>query len=138
MVANGALAQRFLHVNFNCESLDATESLYGEQLGLTARMRIDPDVPLDGSVLGLPGEVRFATSFLYDARGGRNACSLEAIEWASPPLKSDHNTDPVTPGIRSALFTVNDLGAYVTRLREAGHPSGGSNFGQRLSAGHRL
>ena len=107
--ATGALARRFLHVNLNCESLGATEALYGDQLGLSALMRTDPDIPLDGGMLGLTGEVRFATSFLYDARGGRNACSLEAIEWASPPLKSDHNADPVRPGIRSALFTVNDL-----------------------------
>src|SRR5262249_41077478 len=32
----------------------------------------------------------------------------------------DHNADPVRPGIRSALFTVNDLGNAVTGLRDAG------------------
>ena len=114
------LARRFLHVNLNCKSLDATEGLYTKQLGLSARMRTDPEAASDGSILGLEGETYAATSFLYDARGGRNACAVEAIEWTAPALKLDQNTDPVRPGIRSALFTVSDLGGYVTALREAG------------------
>src|SRR5262245_62025294 len=95
------LARRFLHVNLNCRSLDATEGLYVKQLGLSARMRGNPDAPGDGAVLGFEGETYAASSFLYDARGGRNACSLEVIEWRTPPLKPDHNIDPVRPGIRS-------------------------------------
>ncbi|OBK63239.1 glyoxalase [Mycobacterium colombiense] len=120
MAVSDDLARRFLHVNLNCASLDATEGLYAKQLGLSARMRTDPDAAGDGDVLGLGGKVYSATSFLYDARGGRNACSVEAIEWRSPPLKSDRNSDPARPGIRSALFTVNDLAETVTGLRTAG------------------
>lgn len=115
------LARRFLHVNLNCESLDATEGLYVEQLGLTARMRTDPKVPTDGSILGIQGGETFCeTSFLYDSRGGRAGCALEAIEFHKPPLKTDPNDDPTRPGIRSTLLTVADLDATATALRVAG------------------
>lgn len=114
------LARRFLHVNLNCGSLDATEELYAKQLGLSPRMRTDPEVAMDGSMLGIEGKINAATTFFYDARGGRNACAVEAIQWTAPALKRDHNTDPVRPGIRSALFTVNDLDETVTGLRDAG------------------
>lgn len=120
MTANEDLARRFLHVNLNCESLDATEGLYTKQLGLSPVMRTDPNVAGDGAILGFDTETYCSTSFLYDVRGGRKACSLEAIEWQAPPLKPDNNTNPVRPGIRSALFTVNDLGETATRLRDAG------------------
>ncbi|WP_068183232.1 glyoxalase/bleomycin resistance/dioxygenase family protein [Mycobacterium sp. UM_CSW] len=120
MSASEHLARRFLHVNLNCRSLDAAEGLYAKQLGLSARMRTDPDAASDGAVLGFEGEVYGATTFLYDARGGRNACSLESIEWRTPAMKADDNTDPVRPGIRSAFFTVNGLGETVTRLRDIG------------------
>lgn len=124
MPVSDDLARRFLHVNLNCESLDATEALYAQQLGLSARMRTDPDAPTDGSILGLDGETYCATSFLYDARGGRGGCALEAIEYHTPALKRDSSTDPVRPGIRSTLMTVADLAATVTTLREAGVPVG--------------
>src|SRR5262245_57203966 len=100
MPVSDNLARRFLHVNLNCKSLDATEGLYAKQLGLSARMRSDPEAGSDGSMLGLEGETCAATSFLYDTRGGRNACAVEAIQWVTPALKLDHNTDPVRPGIR--------------------------------------
>ncbi len=115
------LARRFLHVNLNCESLDATERLYVGQLGLSARMRTDPKVPTDGSILGIEGDETFCeTSFLYDSRGGRAGCALEAIEFHKPPLKADPSNDPTRPGIRSTLLTVADLDATVTVLRDAG------------------
>jgi catechol 2,3-dioxygenase-like lactoylglutathione lyase family enzyme len=119
-VVSDDLARRFLHVNLNCESLSVAEELYGGALGLQARMRTDPTVPGEGAMLGLEGQTYTATSFLYDARGGRNGCALEAIEWLSPPLNFDSDTDPARPGIRSALFTVADLEGAAGRLREAG------------------
>ncbi|BBZ47986.1 VOC family protein [Mycobacterium parmense] len=120
------LARRFLHVNLNCSSLDATEGLYVRQLGLSARMRTDPRVPTDGSILGIDGDETFCeTSFLYDSRGARAGCALEAIEFHSPALKADPNSDPTRPGIRSTLLTVADLDATVTALRAAGITVGG-------------
>ena len=120
VVVSDKLARRFLHVNLNCKSVAATEALYGDVLGLQARMRTDPTVPGEGAMLGIEGQTYTATSFLYDARGGRNGCALEAIEWLSPPLKFDSNVDPVRPGIRSALLTVSNLAETAGRLREAG------------------
>ncbi|WP_077087977.1 VOC family protein [Mycobacterium rhizamassiliense] len=119
------LARRFLHVNLNCESLDATEGLYAAQLGLAARMRSDPKVATDGTILGLGGETFCATAFLYDSRGGRAGCALEAIEFHQPALKADPNSDPTRPGIRSTLLTVADLDATVASLRAAGITVGG-------------
>jgi len=119
-VGSEDLARRFLHVNLNCESLDATERLYAAQLGLSARMRSDPKVATDGTILGLGGETFCATAFLYDSRGGRAGCALEAIEFHKPALKVDQNSDPTRPGIRSTLLTVADLDATVTALRAAG------------------
>jgi catechol 2,3-dioxygenase-like lactoylglutathione lyase family enzyme len=120
-VGSEELARRFLHVNLNCESLDATERLYVGQLGLSARMRTDPKVATDGSILGIGGDETFCeTSFLYDSRGGRAGCALEAIEFHQPPLKADPDNDPTRPGIRSTLLTVADLDATVTALRDAG------------------
>ncbi|MBJ7336437.1 VOC family protein [Mycolicibacterium sp.] len=114
------LARRFLHVNLNCASLDATEELYGGHLGLSARMRTDRSVATDGSILGLDGETYCETSFLYDSRGGRGGCALEAIEYFSPALKVDESDDPTRPGIRSALLTVSDLDATAALLRGVG------------------
>ena len=114
------LARRFLHVNLNCESLERTERVYGDVLGLTARMRTDAKVPTDGSILGIDGDETFCeTSFLYDSLGGRAGCALEAIEFHKPALKADSNSDPTRPGIRSTLLTVADLDATVTALRDA-------------------
>lgn len=119
-MAVDVLARRFLHVNLNCASLDTTERVYGEILGLNARMRTDPKVATDGTILGLDGETFCATSFLYDARGGRGGCALEAIEYFSPALGRDFNNDPVRPGIRAAQFGVADLDGVASALREAG------------------
>ncbi|MGA9492376.1 MAG: VOC family protein [Mycobacterium sp.] len=114
------LARRFLHVNLNCESLDATERVYVGQLGLSPRMRTDAKVATDGSILGIDGETFCETSFLYDSRGGRAGCALEAIEFHKPALKADPSNDPTRPGIRSTLLTVADLDGTVTALRDAG------------------
>jgi catechol 2,3-dioxygenase-like lactoylglutathione lyase family enzyme len=114
------LARRFLHVNLNCASLDATEGLYAGQLGLSARMRTDASVATDGTILGLDGETFCETSFLYDSRGGRGGCALEAIEYTAPALKADPSSDPTRPGIRSTLLTVAHLDAAVTTLRDDG------------------
>jgi catechol 2,3-dioxygenase-like lactoylglutathione lyase family enzyme len=119
-VGSEDLARRFLHVNLNCKSLDATERLYVGQLGLSPRMRTDAKVATDGSILGIDGETFCETSFLYDSRGGRAGCALEAIAFHKPALKADHNSDPTRPGIRSTLLTVADLDAAVTALRDAG------------------
>jgi catechol 2,3-dioxygenase-like lactoylglutathione lyase family enzyme len=114
------LAQRFLHVNLNCESLERTERVYGDALGLTARMRTDPGAVTNGTILGLDGETYCATVFLYDARGGRAGCALEAIQYQSPALRRDASRDPVRPGIRSIQLAVPDLDSAVTALRDVG------------------
>jgi catechol 2,3-dioxygenase-like lactoylglutathione lyase family enzyme len=119
-VGSEDLARRFLHVNLNCESLHVTDGLYAGKLGLSARMRTDRTVATDGSILGLDGETYCETSFLYDSRGGRGGCALEAIEYGSPSLARDSSSDPSRPGIRSALFTVGDLDAAVAILRDGG------------------
>lgn len=124
MPVSTELARRFLHVNLNCESLDATEALYAGHLGLSARMRTDPDVATDGSILGLDGETYCATSFLYDARGGRGGCALEAIEYRKPALARDQSGDPARPGIRSTLLAVADLDSAVAAVRDAGFVTG--------------
>ena len=114
------LARRFLHVNLNCASLDATERVYGDVLGLTARMRTDPKVATDGTILGLDGQTFCSTAFLYDARGGRGGCALEAIEYRSPALRHDASGDPVRPGIRAAQFAVGDVDGAAGALCDAG------------------
>jgi catechol 2,3-dioxygenase-like lactoylglutathione lyase family enzyme len=119
-MASEALARRFLHVNLNCASLDATERVYGEILGLRARMRTDPSVATDGGILGLDGETYCATAFLYDARGGRGGCALEAIEYRSPALQLDTDSDPARPGIRAAHLAVVHLDDAAAALRAAG------------------
>jgi catechol 2,3-dioxygenase-like lactoylglutathione lyase family enzyme len=123
-VQSEALARRFLHVNLNCESLDATEKLYADKLGLSPRMRTDPAVATEGSILGLDSETYCETAFLYDSRGGRRGCALEVIEYRSPTLKRDPSTDPTRPGIRSTLMTVADLADTVVTLRAAGFTVG--------------
>jgi catechol 2,3-dioxygenase-like lactoylglutathione lyase family enzyme len=119
-VGSEHLARRFLHVNLNCESLERTERVYGDALGLTARMRTDPKAVTDGTILGLDGETYCATAFLYDARGGRAGCALEAIQYQSPALSHDASRDPVRPGIRSVQLAVPDLDSAVTALRDGG------------------
>jgi catechol 2,3-dioxygenase-like lactoylglutathione lyase family enzyme len=124
-VGSEDLARRFLHVNLNCSSLDGTERVYGDVLGLTARMRTDPKVATDGTILGLDGETFCETAFLYDARGGRGGCALEAIEYHSPALSRDPSPDPVRPGLRSVQLAIADVDGAATALREAGLTVGG-------------
>jgi catechol 2,3-dioxygenase-like lactoylglutathione lyase family enzyme len=118
------LARRFLHVNLNCASLDATEDFYAGRLGLSARMRTDPVIATNGSILGLDGETYCETAFLYDSRGGRGGCALEAIEYHRPALKRDTSSDPTRPGIRSTLMTVPDVAGAADKLRETGFAVG--------------
>jgi catechol 2,3-dioxygenase-like lactoylglutathione lyase family enzyme len=120
VVVSDDLARRFLHVNLNCESLGAAERIYGQVLGLKPRMRSDPKVAIDGTILGLDGETFCATTFLYDARGGRGGCAVEVIEYRKPALCRDPSTDPVRPGIRSARLGVTDVDRVATALREIG------------------
>lgn len=124
-MSHADLARRFLHVNLNTASLDTAEWLYAGHLGLSARMRTDPAVPVDGSILGIDSETFCATTFLYDIRGGRAGCALEAIEYQSPALSRDPSTDPVRPGIRSALIAVADLAGTLSILRDSGAIVGG-------------
>jgi catechol 2,3-dioxygenase-like lactoylglutathione lyase family enzyme len=119
-VAAQELARRFLHVNLNCDALDATERIYGDVLGLKSRMRTDPTVATDGSILGLDDETFCATAFLYDARGGRGGCALEAIEYHTPALSRDPSSDPIRPGIRALQVAVPDVAHAATALREVG------------------
>jgi catechol 2,3-dioxygenase-like lactoylglutathione lyase family enzyme len=123
-VGSDNLARRFLHVNLNCDSLDATERLYAGGLGLSARMRTDPTVATDGTILGMDGDAYCTTVFLYDTRGARAGCALEAIEFYSPALVRDPSADPVRPGIRSTLMLVKDLDAAVGGLRADGFAVG--------------
>ena len=118
------LARRFMHVNLNCDTLARTEELYSGALGMAARMRTDPTVPTDGTILGLDSETYCETAFLYDSRGPRDSCSLEAIEYRTPPLVRDDSADPVRPGIRSTLMTVADLDAAVDALGKGGYSVG--------------
>jgi catechol 2,3-dioxygenase-like lactoylglutathione lyase family enzyme len=114
------LARRFLHVNLNCDALGITEGLYVGGLGLSARMRTDPAVATNGTILGMDGETYCETAFLYDSRGGRDGCALEVIEFQSPGLVRDQSTDPVRPGVRAALMWVADLDAAIGSLRDMG------------------
>ncbi|QLL10112.1 VOC family protein [Mycobacterium vicinigordonae] len=114
------LARRFLHVNLNCASLEATEEIYGKAMDLVARMRTDPTVASDGSVLGLDGETYCETAFLYDSRGARGGCALEIIEYRVPVLARDTDTNPARPGIRAAHLAVSDLHRTAATLRRAG------------------
>ncbi|OBI44830.1 VOC family protein [Mycobacterium sp. E796] len=114
------LARRFLHVNLNCESLDATEQIYSGVLGLSARMRTDPMVPTNGAILGIDDETYCSTAFLYDMRGPRDGCALEAIAFRSPALARDQRTYPTRPGIRAALMWVADLDTVVVALGKEG------------------
>ncbi len=114
------LARRFLHVNLNCAALAATERVYSGVLGLSAKMRTDPTVATNGAILGMADETFCSTAFLYDARGGRDGCALEAIAFETPPLARDVRTEPTRPGIRAALMWVADLDAVTGALRDAG------------------
>jgi len=91
---------------------------------LKARMRTDPDIATDGSILGLAGQTYCATSFLYDVRGARSSCGREAIEYRDPALKPELSRDPVRPGIRSAYLTVDGLDGVADSLRAAGYRVG--------------
>jgi catechol 2,3-dioxygenase-like lactoylglutathione lyase family enzyme len=119
-VGSERLARRFLHVNLNCSDLEVTERVYGDLLGLKVRMRTDPEVPVNGDILGIDSETYCASVFLYDSRGGRAGCALEAIEFRSPPLARDDCTDPVRPGIRAVRLEVADVDAAAAALRRAG------------------
>lgn len=113
------LARRFLHVNLNCMALKVTEDLYVNLLGLSARMRTDPSVATDGSILGLSGETFCETAFLYDARGPSAGCALEVIHYRDPALSRDRSTDPSRPGIRATALAVPDLEKAIAALRAA-------------------
>lgn len=104
--------------------MEAIERLYSGVLGLSTRMRTDPNVATNGAILGIDDETYCSTVFLYDARGARDGCALEAIAFESPPLTRDQRTEPTRPGIRAALMLVADLDNAVMALGKAGVPVG--------------
>ena len=88
-MASEDLARRFLHVNLNCGSLDATEHALRGTYWVCPRGCVPTRAsPTDGTILGLDGETYCATAFLYDSRGGRGGCALEAIEYHTPALQA--------------------------------------------------
>jgi catechol 2,3-dioxygenase-like lactoylglutathione lyase family enzyme len=112
------LARRFLHVNVNTVDFDRTEAFFVDGLGLTMRMRTDPDVLNDGEVLGLTGKVRSETRFYYDGRGPRAACAIEVIEWLDPPTTPNEGAG--SGGLAALGFTVADRSSVVEALRGNG------------------
>ena len=80
------LARRFLHVNLNCGSLEATERFYAGVLGLSPRMRTDPEVPTNGAILGMDDETYCADIVsLRFARGqGRLRARSDRVSESRP------------------------------------------------------
>jgi catechol 2,3-dioxygenase-like lactoylglutathione lyase family enzyme len=112
------LARRFLHVNLNTVDFDRAESFFVDHLGLDLRMRTDPDVPNDGQILGMSGEVRSETRFYYDSRGPRAGCAIEVIEWLDPPTEPNAGTG--SGGLAALGFLVADRSDVVEAMRGNG------------------
>jgi catechol 2,3-dioxygenase-like lactoylglutathione lyase family enzyme len=48
-------------------------------------MRTDPDALVDGTILGLSGDVRCDVRFFYDGRGPGASSGIELFQWLDPP-----------------------------------------------------
>lgn len=111
-------AGRFLHVNLNAVSAQATGAFFEGVLGLRARMQTDASVPCDGEMLGLDGQILTDSRFYYGREGGRNGCALEVIEWREPGLvHASQSENRARLGIHAVAIAVTDFAAVIERLR---------------------
>ena len=109
--------QRLDHVSVVVDDLDAARAFFAE-LG----MKLEGEAPVEGSAVdrlnGLDGvRVDIAMMVTPDGHG-----RLELTKFHSPALASaePENAPPNTLGLRSIMFTVDDIDAAVASLRSRG------------------
>ena len=126
-----SLADRFLHVCYNCAitDLDDTVAFFTTELELSLVMR-SPVTSSDGALLGFASPIESAAVFLYDARGPRSSPAVEVQGWKTPTVVGEVASDSGDIGIHALGFMVDDVDASADRLVRAGctrGASGGAN-----------
>jgi catechol 2,3-dioxygenase-like lactoylglutathione lyase family enzyme len=111
--------RRFLHVNYNCRSVDALERFYVELFGLRVVMR-SKSSDSDATPFGIFGVTTSDTAFVYDHRGGRRSSALELVQWIDPATLGSVYPDPWNPGIHSVAYSAGDLDEIGARAVDLG------------------
>jgi len=107
---------RMDNVGIVVESLDDAVSFFTE-LGLTLEGRGTIEGEWAGRVTGL-GSQHVEVAMMVTPDGHSR---LELSKFLTPPIKSDHRTDPVNAlGYLRAMFTVEDIDEMVSRLSRHG------------------
>jgi catechol 2,3-dioxygenase-like lactoylglutathione lyase family enzyme len=122
VTAPALLPYRYLHCNLNCPDAPALADFYVGALGMRAVMRSGgPDsAPQDGESLGVAGQVRCDTWFVYDDRGPRSAPGVELQQWYDPPLVGSPYPSGDAIGVQALGFSVADVTATVARALSLG------------------
>jgi catechol 2,3-dioxygenase-like lactoylglutathione lyase family enzyme len=114
-------SRRFLHTNYNCTDLDRIERWYTAVFELKAVMRSASE-GASGEPFGIYQGTSSNTAFLYDHRGGRQATSVELVQWTDPPTAGRPYPHPWHHGVQSLGFVVPDLEVIAERAEaEGGH-----------------
>ena len=106
----------FDHVNIVVTDMARSVAFYEELLGL----RRGFEIVLEGAWIDRVTGIDKARAHCVFMEADNAAVRLELLQYLSPtgaPLPA--NSQPYMPGLRHLAFTVNDLDALVTRLREA-------------------
>jgi catechol 2,3-dioxygenase-like lactoylglutathione lyase family enzyme len=111
--------RRFLHVNYNCRSVDTLERFYVALFGLRAVMR-SSSAGSDATPFGIFGNTSSNTAFVYDHRGGRRSSALELVQWVEPATIGSTYPDPWNAGIQSVAYSAADLGDIAKRAVQLG------------------
>jgi catechol 2,3-dioxygenase-like lactoylglutathione lyase family enzyme len=121
-VSTASRPYRYLHCNLNCPDAPALADFYVQALGMRVVMRSGgPDcAPQDGESLGVRGQVRCDTWFVYDHRGARSAPGVELQQWYEPPLVGRPYDSGDAIGVQALGFTVADVDETVARAVSLG------------------
>jgi catechol 2,3-dioxygenase-like lactoylglutathione lyase family enzyme len=104
------------HINIVVENLDRMIDFYTRVLGLKQTKRVTISGEWIGKVVGL--ENPHADVVYLDADAGPR---IELIRYNRPAIARPENVgDSNAPGLRHFAFKVEDIDAFVARLRDAG------------------
>jgi catechol 2,3-dioxygenase-like lactoylglutathione lyase family enzyme len=107
---------RIDHVNIVVAELEPMVEFYSAVLGLTETKRVTITGDWVAAVVGLE-HVNADVVYLELPTGPR----IELIRYNTPNLDRPPNIDkPHAPGLRHLAFTVDDIDAFVSRLRDRG------------------
>jgi catechol 2,3-dioxygenase-like lactoylglutathione lyase family enzyme len=130
------LADRFLHVCYNCDEsqLPAVVEFFTSSLSMREVIR-SPSTVTSGALLGIEGSITSSASFLYDARGPRRSPAIEVQGWRHPAVCASPLQHPNQVGIHAVGFAAESAAGVAFGIRTVDRNRGSWPNGLHLGRG---